>query len=432
MAAPVRRHVDAAFLTPRSDPVHHTTERDARREPAYAPEPTAPCGAAPARTGPEVRWAESPDEREAIYRLRYDVYVREQDKTYAAADHGARTLSDPLDAASRLWYAAHSGSLVGSLRVTVVRPCFDASLLEPRLQLRAFPCTDDRPLSFSSRFVVGPSLRGTAVMSSLVVHAYAHVRSLGVPFDLMTTSPALVPLFERLGYVRYTHDAIETADAGVLIPMALATGDHDHLRDVRSAFLPATREFQAEPEWAAWLRERFPRVRAYYGARAREEAVALVAEALSVTPALASDLAALGFVHRFAAGDRLQRAGDRLTCTYIPLDARLRVAPARHGTSPASDVVKPVGGDDGSAVASVGRSVEPGSRVQRDVLCEAGGRVLCLPEAALTLAARRAPERAAAVLRLARAAAITAMDTHDAHSRDPRSHQPRTAHAVPT
>ncbi|MBM3466201.1 MAG: hypothetical protein FJX76_29290 [Armatimonadetes bacterium] len=44
-----------------------------------------------------VHRAESPAEREAIYRFRYDVYVAELGKAMPHADHERRTVRDPED-----------------------------------------------------------------------------------------------------------------------------------------------------------------------------------------------------------------------------------------------------------------------------------------------------------------------------------------------
>lgn len=51
-----------------------------------------------------------------------------------------------------------------------------------------------------------------------------------------------------------TESAFHASDVGLLIPMVLPATDHDHLRSVRSACLPAAAYFRAEPEWGAWLR----------------------------------------------------------------------------------------------------------------------------------------------------------------------------------
>ena len=48
--------------------------------------------------GLEIRTADTDEEREAVYRFRYDVYVEEMGRYRATADHGRRRLVDPEDA----------------------------------------------------------------------------------------------------------------------------------------------------------------------------------------------------------------------------------------------------------------------------------------------------------------------------------------------
>lgn len=56
-------------------------------------------------------------EREAIYRLRYEIYVEEMNIFGDGADHAQRRLEDANDATARLMYAAIDGEVVGSMRL---------------------------------------------------------------------------------------------------------------------------------------------------------------------------------------------------------------------------------------------------------------------------------------------------------------------------
>ena len=64
-----------------------------------------------------VAIAETPQEREAVFRLRYQVYVEEMGKRLASADHGRRLLTDPLDETGLLFLARDpEGEVAATLR----------------------------------------------------------------------------------------------------------------------------------------------------------------------------------------------------------------------------------------------------------------------------------------------------------------------------
>jgi GNAT superfamily N-acetyltransferase len=314
-----------------------------------------------------------------IRRLRYSVYVREQGLSQDGADHQHGELRDPLDEASSLWYAEEGERIVGTTTQTIIGPHFDLRQLSPAYALETFPRSESAPLSFCSRFVIAPDYRGTWVLPSLVRHLYVQARMQGGRFGFMNTFPGLVPLYERVGYVRYTHSVIHQKGFGLVIPMVMPGTDHEHLRKVRSACLPASQYFPDEPEWGAWLRENHPLIKVYYGPDLWREAWhAAVARQLSLPANVASDLAAMSFVHMFSAGTVLRRAGERVTCAFLALHGKLGIE--RCADAPTSE--SPCAPD--------------GVDLARETLrCKTDSTVICIPETAIARAARRHPEYAA-------------------------------------
>ena len=61
-----------------------------------------------------IHLAESEDEKQAVYRFRYDVYVEEMGRYGAAADHANRRHVEPEDATARVFYAAEDGVVVAT------------------------------------------------------------------------------------------------------------------------------------------------------------------------------------------------------------------------------------------------------------------------------------------------------------------------------
>lgn len=68
-----------------------------------------------------TRLASSDDEREAIFRLRYRVYVEEMGRLQKDADHARHRTQDTLDSRGHLLGAWNAGALVGTVRTNFLR-----------------------------------------------------------------------------------------------------------------------------------------------------------------------------------------------------------------------------------------------------------------------------------------------------------------------
>lgn len=338
-----------------------------------------------------VAMARSQYEARRILQLRYQVYTHEMGARLDGTDVERRELSDSLDPYSFLWYAQENGVVVGTIAQTMIGGDFDLSMLPAELALENFPRSASRPVGFSSRFTIAPDHRGSWVLPSLARYTYAHGRELGAKFDVMLTRPALVPLFERVGYLRYTTSAFRLRDFDLLIPMVLPATDYEHLRNVRSACLPCAMHFPHEPEWGAWLRGNHPIIETYYESDARHEQRAAALVRRTALPLhIALELSAMSFVHHFQSGTSLHEPGDRMTCSYLLLQGQLRVKR----------------GDESSS--SERRHASDGVPFTRDTIrCEGEAAVLCIPDSAFARVVRRYPEQAALVQQVLEEASST-------------------------
>jgi hypothetical protein len=167
----------------------------------------------------EIRRATTTEEREAIYRFRYSVYVEEMGRYTATADHTHRRLVDPEDEHS--WnYFAHDGSAVlASHRVTWGGLGFSARQID-QYDLRPFlgelPV---RVLFVGERTMVAAAHRGTRVGAEL-----AHGSTLPVPAEdhcvvFGACEPHLISYYARLGTVPYAPRNINSDESGYLIPL---------------------------------------------------------------------------------------------------------------------------------------------------------------------------------------------------------------------
>jgi hypothetical protein len=205
----------------------------------------------------EIRVAATPEEREAVCRFRYRVYVEELGKKLRHANHGEALLREPLDDDSVLLYALEGDNVLGSLRWTPCAPHLLAPQLCRALDLTRFTCLL-RPerISFTSRFMVAARCRKSLVAGKLVQAAYHLARERGIQFDFIHVSPTLVSFYEHVGHRRYAGSFIDP-DAGAQVPMVLVLEDVEHLRNVCSPFLRLARARRNDPQPGQWFQETY-------------------------------------------------------------------------------------------------------------------------------------------------------------------------------
>ena len=66
----------------------------------------------------EMKFAESAEEKEAVFRHRYEIYIEEMNRYRGIADHERRVMIEDVDENSRFYYASDAGVVVGSMRWT--------------------------------------------------------------------------------------------------------------------------------------------------------------------------------------------------------------------------------------------------------------------------------------------------------------------------
>ena len=109
--------------------------------------------------------AETEEERRAVYRLRYDVYVEEMGRYQSVADHEQRMLYEEVDKQSRISYAAIDGEVVATARLTwggdgpFTQRMIDQYGLAPFLA--ELPAS---AIAVGERAMIRPHLRGTDIL----------------------------------------------------------------------------------------------------------------------------------------------------------------------------------------------------------------------------------------------------------------------------
>jgi hypothetical protein len=169
----------------------------------------------------EIIDAADPAVREAVFRFRYDIYVREMRRQQKDADHHRGRVEDALDRTAVLLAARDTGSgrIVGTVRANIVAGS-DLGIYERLYGLEHLTGDEREQTSITTRFMVERERRGTALVVQMARALFARGVAAGVTTDYIDCNEPLVPFFARLGYEPLR--PIEHPDYGVVRLMRLA------------------------------------------------------------------------------------------------------------------------------------------------------------------------------------------------------------------
>lgn len=201
---------------------------------------------------------ETQAEREAVYRLRYDVYVEEMGRYRSVADHKRRMLYEDVDEQSRISYVEIDGEFVATARLTWGG---DGPLPQRMIdQYNLAPFLAELPASaiaVGERAMVRPHLRGTDVLLKLMCNGMSWVNDNRIQLIFGDCEPHLLNLYLSLGQRTYSKTNVNTAEAGYLIPIVTVVEDIDHFRRLNSPLLPYLRDFGPEARIPDCIRRAF-------------------------------------------------------------------------------------------------------------------------------------------------------------------------------
>ena len=117
----------------------------------------------------EIKMAATDAERDAIYRLRYEIYVEEMQIFGAVADHERKMLIDPNDADARLMYAIVDGETVGTLRLNLGKDAPFSQEFEETYHFERFrAAATDAQMMAITRFMVKEKHRGSPISYHMI------------------------------------------------------------------------------------------------------------------------------------------------------------------------------------------------------------------------------------------------------------------------
>ncbi len=191
-----------------------------------------------------IATAETEEEKRAVYRFRYSIYVEEMGKYQSVADHEQRLFYEPVDAQSRIMYATENGEVVATARATwggdgpFPQRMIDQYGLAPFL--KELPAS---AISVGERGMVVPRLRGTDLFLRLIGESLRFANEKRIQLCFGDCEPHLLNLYLGLGQRTYSKKNVNSAEAGYLIPILFVPEDVAYLRRIKSPLLEYVQDF---------------------------------------------------------------------------------------------------------------------------------------------------------------------------------------------
>jgi len=334
----------------------------------------------------EIRQAGTEAEREAIFRLRYEIYVVDQRLFVEQADHDRKLLSDADDVGARLFYAESDGEVIGTMRLSWGGDGpFSPALVAPYDLARFGGVVEPKDAIVLTRFMVRADRRGGATALALIAAVTRFAHEVRAELLFCDCQPHLLRLYTAFGFRTYK-PTFNDPVFGLMVPLVLVPSDVEYLRAIQSPALgmvPAE-EIELRPEFAARILARIsdrpPLVRredstpeAFFA----ELGGAVEPESLGVFDGIALEdrdrLVAQSHILECEPGDVVIRAGQTTRTLYVVLRGALEVVEEGALVAVASE---------GQVVGEVAFLM--GGRRMSDVRVAAqGARVLALSDATL-------------------------------------------------
>jgi len=203
-----------------------------------------------------LRFAATPADRDAVFRLRYRVYVEEMGYDFGATPD--RSLPDQPPRNNRLLLAEEAGQLVGTLAIDwggdLAFSDEDRKVYQLDRFLAALP---PEQVQIVGRFMTMPEARRGQAPELLLDAMLRFALERGVAAVFLDCRPHLINFYMRLGFRPYAPTASHPIP-GILVPLVLLLDDHAHLLKVRSRFATLARTRPADADRLARLAALLP------------------------------------------------------------------------------------------------------------------------------------------------------------------------------
>lgn len=184
-----------------------------------------------------VHLARTPEEREAVYRFRYRIYVEELQREIGGVDHERRMVRDAEDDKpySHHFYAGPADNIEGVVRLRVWDAGAVPTEIAGKLSLHRFGPAQARMRTCEiGRFMIDPKRRGSRVLPSMARRTYEFLANESrVDLSFCYCRPGLVDYYRRLGARPYGAEPVDEPE-GMELPLVSVLSDYAYYRQVKS------------------------------------------------------------------------------------------------------------------------------------------------------------------------------------------------------
>ncbi|OKH52810.1 hypothetical protein NIES2101_13185 [Calothrix sp. HK-06] len=148
----------------------------------------------------EVKIVETHEEREKVFKLRYEIFVGEIGYAPNYANHTQKIIQEPLDNSAKIFAGFYNGQVIATSRINLSRNS-DLGYYPQIYKMQEF-AGDAYPqyTSISNYFLIKKEFRGSRIILELIQLIYKKLLSENVKFDFLDCEQYMVPLYTKLGY----------------------------------------------------------------------------------------------------------------------------------------------------------------------------------------------------------------------------------------
>ena len=198
--------------------------------------------------------ARTEEEKEAVYRFRYEIYVAEMGRYQSVADHERRRFREPEDDSARIFYVAKDGEVLATSRFNWGGDAPFTQRLVSHYDLARFLAEiPAEAMAVGERGMVKPELRGSPIFSELGQKSSEFIGKNRVELIFGACEPHLLSRYVSEGSRTFAAKNINSPESGYLIPIVNVTEDVEYLRRIGASTAAMTRDWGAEARIPAGL-----------------------------------------------------------------------------------------------------------------------------------------------------------------------------------
>ncbi|MBU7587376.1 MAG: GNAT family N-acetyltransferase [Nostoc sp. TH1S01] len=197
-----------------------------------------------------IKIAKTLEDKTAIYRLRYEIYVEEMQFSYSKncqlyIDHNNKTLTDSMDDNHEILVYAidnYQNKVIATVRINFPENSYIH--FKNEYSVEEFYPYYPNFVSNTTKAMVHQDYRGRRITLELFKFVYQIYLQKGIVYDFIDCRLNLVDFYKKFGYRIYTNTFIHPY-AGECMPMVLCTIDKEHLQKIRSPLFKLLENFSS-------------------------------------------------------------------------------------------------------------------------------------------------------------------------------------------